>query len=291
MKKTLYLLLILCVTTLLGCQHEDVYNPKEKILSIMDYQYSSKTPYISFIYDQEKISKAVFYDQSKFQFEYNEDDQVTIIYGFTGNQSYGHVNMTYIDKKLSKVEYFDNSNRLFQMDTFLRYHGDIYAYKTFMTGLIKNAKENFLNESQLYKTYMNQQNMAVAQKVIEMTKGDLIYLSYTNVKYTKDNITELETVYQNGFTTLSKFTYDDQKNPLYGLPFALVDYLKFPSSPLTSYCKNNFKSSTYAEYYETPVTGTTTTYDLVYQKNDYLSQIYTNTMLDTYLRWQFNYVE
>jgi len=291
MKKTLYLLLILCVTTLFGCQHEDVYNPKEKILSIMDYQYSSKTPYISFIYDQEKISKAVFYDQSKFQFEYNEDDQVTVIYGFTGNQSYGHVNMTYIDKKLSKVEYFDNSNRLFQMDAFLRHRGDIYAYKTYMTGLIKNGKNDLFLSSQLYRTYMNQHNMAVAQKLIEKSKADLIFLSYTNVKYNNENIEELETVYQNGFTTLSQFTYDDQKNPLYGLPFALVDYLKFPSSPLTSYCKNNFKSSTYAEYYNTPATGTTTTYDLVYQKNDYLSQIYTNTMLDTYLRWQFNYVE
>jgi hypothetical protein len=291
MKKTVYFLLLLLAISIFSCQHEDIYNQNEKLLSIIDYEISEKTPYVSFIYDQDKISKAVFHDQSKFQFEYNDDDQVTIIYGFYGNQSYGHVSMSYIDKKLCKVEYYNNLSQLFQMDTFYRLNGTIYAFKSYLTSTLSKSFDANIKNSNLFKTYLYHLDSKNVQSIIEKSKAGLVLVSYTNVTYTKGNITQLETVYQNGFTTLSTFTYDDEKNPFYGLPFALMDYLNFPSSPLTSYCKNNFKTSTYCEHYGTPGTAAEISYDLVYLKNDYPYQIYINKNLETNLRWQFNYVE
>ena len=122
-------------------------------------------------------------------------------------------------------------------------------------------------------------------------KSGFVLISQTKVTYTKGNVTQLETVYQNGFTTLNKLTYDSEKNPLYGLPFAFMDYMNFPSAPISSYCKNNFTSSTYCEYYVNPGDVTVENFELVYQKNDYPSQIYSVINYETVLRWQFNYID
>lgn len=292
MKKLLFIFIVFCTLFLIsGCQKEDVYNPKEKIQSIFDYTISSKSPYLSFIYEEKKISKAIFYDQTVFKFEYNNDDQVSAIYSYFGNNPYGYVTMTYIDKKLSKVEFYDNSNVVFQKDTFYRHRGEIYGYKSYIAVYDLKNYESYTKKYKLFQTYMHVQNPESVKAIKSDAKSGMVLSSQTNVTYTKSNITRLETVYQNGYTTIREFTYDSEKNPLYGLPFALIDHTTFPSAPLASYCKNNFISSSYCGYYETPQTTTVENYELVYQKNDYPSQIYTNDNYQTTLRWQFNYIE
>ena len=292
MKKIPFILIVFLTLFLIsGCQKEDVYNPKEKIQSIFDYTISSKSPYISFLYVEEKISKAVFYDQTIFEFEYNEDDQVSAIYSYYGNKPYGYVTMTYLDKKLSKVEYYDNSNVVFQKDTFYRNDGQIYGYKSYLAAKRSKDYETITQNSRLFQTYMHVQNPKSVKAITADVKSGFVLISQTNVTYTKGNVTQLETVYQNGFTVLSNFTYDSEKNPLYGLPFAFMDYMNFPSAPISSYCKNNFISASYCEYYVSPGDVTIENFELVYQKNDYPSQIYSNINFETVLRWQFNYIE
>jgi len=292
MKKIPFILIVFLTLFLIsGCQKEDVYNPKEKIQSIFDYTISSKSPYISFLYVEEKISKAVFYDQTIFEFEYNEDNQVSAIYSYYGNKPYGYVSITYLDKKLSKVEYYDNSNVVFQKDTFYRNHGEIYGYKSYLAAIRSKDYEPLTQNSKLFQTYMHVQNPKSVKAITADVKSGFVLISQTNVTYTKGNVTQLETVYQNGFTVLSNFTYDSEKNPLYGLPFAFMDYINFPSAPISSYCKNNFISASYCEYYVSPGDVTIENFELVYQKNDYPSQIYSNINFETVLRWQFNYIE
>lgn len=292
MKKLIYFLFIfITLGSLSGCQKEDVYNPKEKIQSIFDYTISSKSPYISFIYEEEKISKAIFYDQTIFEFEYNEDDQVSAIYSYFGNKPYGYVSMSYIDKKLSKVEFYDNSNVVFQKDTFYRHQGEIYGYKSYLATFSSKNYEFYSQNSKLFQTYMHVQNSKSVKAITADAKSGFVLISQTNVTYTKGNVTQLESVYQNGFTTLNKLTYDSENNPLYGLPFAFMDYMNFPSAPITSYCKNNFTGSTYCEYYISPGDEIVENFELVYQKNDYPSQIYSVINYETVLRWQFNYID
>lgn len=292
MKKLPFILFVFLTLFLIsGCQKEDVYNPKEKIQSILDYTISSKSPYLSFIYVEEKISKAIFYDQTVFKFEYNEDDQVSAIYSYFGNNPYGYVTMSYIDKKLSKVEFYDNSNVVFQKDTFYRHQGEIYGYKSYLATFKSKDYESYTQNSRLFQTYMHVQNSKSVKAITADAKSGFILISQTNVTYTKGNVTQLETVYQNGFTTLNKLTYDSEKNPMYGLPFAFMDYVNFPSAPISSYCKNNFTSSNYCEYYLSPGDMTVENFELVYQKNDYPSQIYSVINYETVLRWQFNYID
>lgn len=292
MKKIKYLLFILLSLLLLTkCQKEDVYDPKDKLISILDYTISSKSPYVSFLYEEEKISKAIFHDQTVFEFEYNEDNQVSAIYGYSGNKPYGYVIMSYLDKKLSKTAYYDQSNSIFQIDTFYRFKGNIYGYKSYINVLQAKDYENKISATRLFQTYMHPHQPVQVKAIAHIHKSGFILISQTNVEYTRQNITQLETVYHNGFTTLSKFSYDDEKNPLYGLPFALTDHFNFPSAPLSGYSKNNFVSFTYAEHYGTLGNSVTENYELVYQKNDYPTQIYTVNQNETTLRWQFNYLE
>lgn len=292
MKKLVYLLFILItLITISGCQKEDIYNPDEKIQSIYDYSYSAKSPYVSFIYEEEKISKAVFIGGMVFEFEYNEDDQVSAIYAYYSNNPCGYVIMSYFDKKLSKVDYYDSPNHIFQKDTFYRHHGEIYGYKSYIAVANLKNYESYTQNSRLFQSLMHVQNPKSVKSLKVDAKSEFVLSSQTNVTYTKSNITSFETVYQNGFTTIFNFTYDSEKNPLYGLPFALIDHTTFPSAPLSSYCKNNFTSTSYCEYYTTPGEYTTEIYELVYQKNGYPSQIYCNDNYQTVLRWQFNYIE
>ncbi len=286
-------ILIVLISSLIffSCQKEDVYNPKKRLLSIFDYQQSVKTPFVSFIYNKdEKIEKAVFFDNSSFHFEYNEDLQVTKILGFSNNLPYGFVTMEYIDKKLSKCSYFNNSNVIFQMDTFYRQDGMIYGYKSYIAPLGKEMLTDQIN-SRLFQSYMHAHAYKNIHKILEDIKSGMALVSHTNVTYKDKNITQLETVYNNGFTTLYKFNYDDKENPLYGLPYALIDYLKFPSSPLTSYCKNNFIFSSYTEHYGTPGVGLEVHYDIVYENKKYPIQIYSNIGNETTIRWEFNYLK
>lgn len=292
MIKIKYLSLILLSLFLFSrCQKEDIYNPKEKLLSILDYEISSKTPFVSFLYEEEKISKAIFHDQTVFEFEYNEENQVSAIYGYFGNKPYGYVLMTYIDKKLSKTAYYDQSNTVFQIDTFYRHNGLIYGYKSYINVSEAKNSEDKITPTRLFQTFMHTHQAKQVKAIVEDLKSGFVLIAQTNVEYTRQNITQLETVYQNGFTTLSRFSYDDEKNPLYGLPFAFTEHISFPTAPLSGYSKNNFVSFTYSEHYGTPGAGETETYELVYQKNDYPTQIYTVNQNETTLRWQFNYIE
>lgn len=284
-------LVLLSLTTIMSCQKEDVYNPKRRLLSIFDYQESSKTPFVSFIYDNnEKIDKAIFYDNSIFRFEYNEDHQVKKISGYSNNLPYGYVLMEYIEKKLSKVSYYNNPGTIFQIDTFYRQNGAIYGYKSYIAAVEKSMFIEEIN-SRLFQSYMHSHSFKNVENTISQEKGGMVLVSHTNVFYTNENITKMETVYKNGFTTLYKFTYDTKQNPLYGLPFVLCDYLKFPSSPLLSYSKNNFNYSSYTEHYGTPSTATEIYYQITYASKKYPIQIYTNVENESKLRWEFNYLK
>lgn len=285
------LFILISLLTMTNCQKEDVYNPKKKLLSIFDYQQSIKTPFVSFIYNEdENIGKAVFYDNSSFHFQYNEDNQVVKILGYSNNLPYGYVIMEYLEKKLSKCSYYNNASIIFQMDTFYRHNGEIYGFKSYITSTGKNMLDDQIN-SRLFQSYMHAHASKNVHKILSQEKGGMAFVSYTNVTYTDKNITQLETVYKNGFTTLYKFAYDTKDNPLYGLPFALVDYLKFPSSPLISYCKNNFNYSSYTEHYGVPGTASEIYYDIVYINKKYPIQIYSNIGNETMLRWEFNYLK
>jgi len=292
MKKIIVVIIaLLSLFTFNRCQKEDIYNPKKRLISIFDYEQSTKTPFVSFIYDDnETIEKAIFFDNSSFKFEYNDNKQVTKISGYANNFPYGYVMMEYIDKKLSKVSYYNNPGKLFQMDTFYRKNGTIYGYKSFITSVNGKILEINPKENKLFQTYLHPHSTKDVEKILRQAKSGLVQVSHTNVAYNDKNITQIETVYNNGFTTLYKFTYDKKRNPLYGLPFALVEYFSLPSSPLASYSKNNFITSSYSEHYGTPNGSTVVNYDLVYQKNDFPTHIYSNIGHQTFLRWEFTYL-
>lgn len=293
MKKIIVVIIvILSLFTFNRCQKEDVYNPKKRLISIFDYTQTVKSPYVSFIYDEdETIEKAIFFDNSSFTFEYTEDQQVSKISGYANNLPYGYVMMEYLDKKLSKVSYYNNPGKLFQMDTFFRQNGTIYGYKSYITSTIGKSQLTENCDSRLFHTFMHPHSSKNIEKILTQAKCGLVQVSHTNVAYSDKNITQIETVYNNGFTTVYKFTYDKMKNPLYGLPFALVEYFSLPSSPLASYSKNNFITSSYSEHYGTPTSNETmVNYDLVYQKNDYPTHIYATVGHQTFLRWEFTYL-
>ena len=293
MKKIIVIVIVIfSLFSLNRCQKEDVYNPKKRIISIYDYKQSMKTPYVSFIYDEdETIEKAIFFDNSTFKFEYNEDQQVLKISGYANNLPYGYVMMEYIDKKLSKTCYYNNPGTLFQMDTFYRQNGTIYGYKSFVANTPGKSEQTDNSVSRLFQTYMHPHSSKNVERILSQAKSGMVQVSHTNVAYSGKNISQMETVYNNGFTTFYKFTYDDMKNPLFGLPFALVEFLSIPSSPLASYSKNNFITSSYSEHYGTPTSDVSlVNYDIVYQKNDYPTHIYSTVGHQTFLRWEFTYL-
>lgn len=293
MKKIIVIIIaIFSLLILFKCQKEDVYNPKKRLISIFDYNQNTKTPYVSFIYDEDElIEKAIFFDNSSFKFEYNEDNQVSKIAGYANNLPYGYVLMEYLDKKLSKVSYYNNPGLLFQMDTFYRQNGNIYGFKSFISNINGKCIDIQPVENKLFQTYLHSHSTKTIEKILSQTKSGLVQVSHTNVAYKDNNITQIETVYNNGFTTVYKFTYDNMKNPLFGLPFALVEYFSLPSSPLASYSKNNFVTSSYSEHFGDPTTSESIiSYDLVYQKNDYPTHIYSSVGHQTFLRWEFTYL-
>jgi len=294
MHRLFYFSLLLSLFFLSGCreEEEDVYNPKSRLSAIFDYQKSATAPFVKFRYNQNnQIERVVFDQYTYFEMEYNPDNQVSKIVGYFNSDSYGYVLIDYIDKKMSKISYYNYPGTLFQVDTFYRYRGTLYAYQSFIVPANLPAKRLLEHADALYSHVMHRHSISQIESLSPYKSGELQLISQTNLKVKQKNIEEMETVYANGYTILAQFEYDDNPNPLYGLPFVLINYFPFPSSPLTAYSVNNFVTSTFEEHYGTPTGGEKTCYTLDYQKNKYPTHIYVQQDNSKILRWRYQYVD
>lgn len=292
MRKLLYFLLLLSLLCFSGCrEEEDVYNPKSRLSAIYDTEKSPTTPFAKFRYNKEnQIEKVIFDEFTYFKMEYNPDNQVSKIIGYFNSESYGYVLVDYIDKKMSKISYYNNPNMLFQVDTFYRHRGTLYAYQSFIVPAHLPEKSLLERPNALYAHVMHRHSTAQLERLSSSKSANLQLISQTNLKVKNKNIEEMETVYSNGYTMLAQFEYDNKPNPLYGLPFVLINYFSFPSSPLTAYSANNFVTSTFEEHYGTPVGGEKTFYTLEYLKNKYPTHVYVQQDNSNLLRWRYQYV-
>jgi hypothetical protein len=115
----------------------------------------------------------------------------------------------------------------------------------------------------------------------------------TQLVFDKKNITEIKTVYSNGYTIKVKLTFDQKHNLFLGLPFVLMDLFPTPFSTFTNYNKNNILQYDYTEYTdryeEVQAFHFNATHTYIYNKQDFPLSLSSQSSNDKFIKWNFQY--
>lgn len=211
-------------------QAEDVYFPKQKLVSVITDQGDGDIMSYIFQYDGKFIKQVtidgvlcdVVYDGKQIAEVHNENETAV-------------VRFTYQDKKVVRIDYIEDNEESMYMVFTRGNDGKIAKIQT------------YLNEDDSYDWMKRCQNPLVRSifntEAIEMmlkqaNKGNFSMQMEENWTYEGNNVvtSTIEMEY-NGMVGALKttYSYDDNNNPYYGLPY--------PLGMTASYSKNNILSS------------------------------------------------
>lgn len=237
---------------LIACNKEEVFNPNKKIQYVLLQGTSSMDTSMAFIYENGSISEILYKQLGKdFSISLNKNGTIDKI---TSNVNDEYILLTYDGTYLNNMEF---------------YQGNQLTKKIQVGRKDKNNKINRLS----YYLMENKQSKSVFDNVFFPSSDQLIVtkenlhkststlVMVRNITYENDNISREKVIdYDGQDSTIrysASFTYDDKKNPFYGLAYPIMD--------LSGYSKNNILTAyyTYDNGYER--------YDRAYfsQKHDY----------------------
>ena len=284
--KNFFLLLTPILLLLSACHQEEIYRPNCKLTTL---QKEDGTNYLSFIYNNNLIEKAIFADDETFLFEYNKDKTVKAIYNYLNDSLYSFVTMTYDKKHLSQIDYYliYNQDSLFtQQKLFIRNKDGLYGIKNYA------LTDNYLNfqprieNCHLYQLFFPIIEQKYYNQNEEKEELQLIYQS--NITFSQENVTEIVTTYNNGFVFTNSMTYDDAKSPFFGMTFAFTDLFSCPFDAICNYSSNNIVTYSYTEsslFSEDFINH----YYYQYNNKNYPIDLFQIKGNDTILLWHFIY--
>ena len=220
---------------LFSCNKKEIFSPDRYIeTESIQLGAADMEIYKRFTYSNKKQLTSVWLKNGNatLTFEYNKDKTIKKITS-TEDKGVFYALLFYENKLVKRIEYYEN-NQLARESIFSR-----------------KAKKNTINkiESYVYDGFADKNEGALSDLLFEDAKkmpksmrkmhksGEKSLYAVQDITYENDNISRVRLSYANQgnvsvFSTTS-YTYDDKKNPFYGLPYAFLN--------LTGYSKNNEK--------------------------------------------------
>jgi hypothetical protein len=211
-----------------SCRKDEVFAPDRYVETESRQNGSYMTLSKRFDYSGKQLTSVFLaVGQNTLTFEYNKDKTVKKI--MSSDKSSRYAELFYDDKRINRICYYDDG-KLARESLFSRKEKtntinkvESYVYDGF-------ASESILAGLLFSETEFMPEEMRKAHK-----SGEKSLYAVQNITYEKDNISRVRLSYaENNEIRLHAtitYTYDDKKNPYYGLPYALFQ--------LTGYSKNN----------------------------------------------------
>ena len=284
MKKSFIILstIILFISLLSSCTHDEIYNPKCKISKIWFRSDVGDADQI-FNYEKKDLVSITLQDGLYYYFEYNKDHTVNKITHLNEFNLEESVQLTYVDKYLTKIEYtIDGALR--EEINFVRDVNDNISTITC------NYDREFFNsldkilQSDFYRTFIGD-SPELLKLLAKQDMKSLVLYSISIVTYDEKNhnITDVVTTIPDyNIVSVTDYSYDERFNPYFGLSYVYTGF--------NGYSKNNkvlerciTKVSGYIS------TDVTTTYEYQYNDLQYPRRIITrasdnnNIPVNTYI--------
>ena len=213
-----------------ACHKADIdrFDHKHKISKTWENDTDSMPT--TYYYEDGKLTTVRFPDYPHLHFIYEKKFQVKRI-NFEGadGQISEWADITYKDDRVEEIKIYANS--------------ELVANQKFVTENRKIAKifsyilPNYFEEKAAVKNMLFDVQSLELLAVRSKSKGELTLESEHNITYTGDNITTVITYDKRSEdTVITRYTYDENKNPYYGLNFNFMG--------LKGYSRNNQVSQT-----------------------------------------------
>lgn len=224
MKRFIFYLTVILVLSA-SCRKEEIFNPSRKIEYIKVQMPSQMQQWAFFKYDKNTLVALSVTDPKaetgphEYMFEYNRDKQIIVISDLLSNE---RAELTYEDKLLKEVKFY--------VDNQLSSTIEVSHKKD------KICKLDYISVSSHASSLCNiicpeQKNT----QGLKTRKDNRLYMRQY-ITYNGDNVSRMRTYLFNSSKDSSllcsySYTYDNSRNPFYGLPLPLFD--------VKGYSKNN----------------------------------------------------
>ena len=227
MNKNHYFIIVWVLICILhSCNKQEIFNPSRYILAESKLENSGSKIIKQFNYsDKELISVDLVQEKINLKFEYNKDKTVKKI--TSSDASYAL--FEYDKKHITQIQYYEGG-KLTHENKFYR-----KEKKNTINKIETYTYDGFSSEGILLKMLFPESKSVpeAFRKMHKSTDGSLY--AVRNVTYEGDNIQRVRLYYiannERVEYSTTTYSYDDKKNPYYGLPYAFLD--------LTGYNKNN----------------------------------------------------
>jgi len=234
--KNLLIIIILPFFLFVSCDKKEIFSPN-KYIETESYQSGASSLEVEkrFVYSEKEqlISLWLRDGNTTLTFEYNKDKTIKKITS-SENDEATYAILFYENKLITQIQYYEG-NQLAMESIFSRKEKkntinkiENYVYVDFSFPKKKNILADLL--------FTEMKNVPkTAHKNHKSGEKSLFYV--LDITYENDNIFRVRLSYFDNdkaiVYSVSTYTYDDMKNPYYGLPYAIFE--------LTGYSKNNVK--------------------------------------------------
>ena len=237
MKQQFFFILLTATCLLLfSCKKKEIFSPN-RYIETETFQSGTSTSEVikRFIYSQDNQLTSMWLkeENTTLTFEYNKDKTIKKITSSENNGA-NYALLSYADKRLTEIQYYEN-NQLARESLFSR-----KEKKNTINKIENYVHDGFSSETKSVLAEMlfaDAKNMPQSARKSQKSGGKQLY-SVLNVTYEGDNIQRVRLSYiiddKEVLYSTYTYSYDEMKNPYYGLPYALFE--------LTGYSKNNVKS-------------------------------------------------
>jgi len=221
--------LIIVMGLLFSCNKKEIFNPN-KYLETESLQEGAAALEIAkrFTYSDKNQLVTVWLkkDNTTLTFEYNKDKTIKKI---MENNADSYALLSYDNKLITNIQYYKN-NQLVQESIFSR-----KEKKNTINKIEHYVYDGFTPETKgvlFALLFPEAKNMPESLQKMHKSGEKSLYC-VQNITYEGENIFRVRLDYGDVLYSTATYTYDEQKNPYYGLPYAFTD--------LTGYSKNNVK--------------------------------------------------
>ncbi len=166
-------------------------------------------------------------DDEIFDVSYNGDDQISEMNNVAENSK---VLLFYTDKKIERIEYYSNGVMYYYQQFTHNTDGTIASVSSF--GNTTGVDWMKVCQDKLFAAVFD--TKPILDMVSRSAKSDLQFMGNTHWTFADGNVKTTSMTYEYGGMSMSYMTvyeYDENKNPMYGLPYAL--------GGVSVYSKNN----------------------------------------------------
>ncbi len=239
MKKTVKFILAIAVVamTVASCQKEGQFNPSKKISrqTITTTENGETTiSRLEYQWDGNKLKQTQYYSDNQIggivSYTYDKKNRISQIeYVNTSYPEYPETaKYTYNGNVLEKIDYYrwstdEGKDILIETRTFTHDGKKISKIEVSLHSIFSKSLSTTLDNASLFFFPDEIATTIAKDEKSAAIKGEL-YKTY-QFTWEKDNISKME-IARNGYKTTYSYTYDNGKNPLYGLfdSFSTSDY-------------------------------------------------------------------